>query len=78
MQIRQCAQGQPRPSPQIPLLGFGQRHPTGNVVLNAAAIDYDQNALATHRLSPHYRDTLPRQGMKTIMNGHFITDKVGF
>ena len=78
MQIHQCTQGQPRCSPQVPLPGFGQRHPTGNVVLNATAIDNDQNALATQRFSPNDRDTLPRKGMKTIMNGHFITDNVGF
>ncbi len=78
MQIRQRAQGQSRCRTQIPLPAFGKRHPAGNAVPNTAAIDSEQNALATQRLSLRDRDTLARQGMKTIMNGRFITRNVGF
>ncbi len=78
MQIRQRAQGQSRCRTQIPLPGFGKRHPAGNAVPNTAAIDNQQNALATHRHFLRDRDTLARQGMKTIMKGRFITRNVGF
>ncbi len=76
MQIRQRAQGQSRRRTQIPLPGFGQCHPAGNAVPNTAAIDNEQNASATQRLSLRDRDTLARQGMKTIMNGRHITHNV--
>ena len=77
MQIRQRAQGQSRRRTQIPLPGFGQCHPAGNAVPNTAAVDNEQNALATQRLSLHDRDTLACQGMKTIVNRRLITHNVG-